>query len=105
MKALRGIKIKEEIAVIETAIDITHKTFERICRFVKPGVMEYEIEAEIYHEFLRNRATGEAYGSIIASGDRARTLHYVSNKQALYTSFCRLVNCPFTGIVLDKSAQ
>ena len=44
--------------------------------------MEYEIEAEIYHEFLRNRATGEAYGSIIASGDRARTLHYVSNNQA-----------------------
>ncbi len=82
MKALRGIKIKEEIAVIETAIDITHKTFERVCRFVKPGVMEYEIEAEIYHEFLRNRATGEAYGSIIASGDRARTLHYVSNNQA-----------------------
>ena len=81
MKALRSIKTKEEIAVIETAIDITKKTFERVCRFVKPGVMEYEIEAEIYHEFLRNRATGEAYGSIIASGDRARTLHYVSNNQ------------------------
>lgn len=82
MKALRGIKIKEEIEVLQTAIDITQKTFERVCGFVKPGVMEYEIEAEIYHEFLRNRATGEAYGSIIASGDRARTLHYVSNNQA-----------------------
>ena len=48
-------------------------------KFIKPGVMEYEIEAELVHEFLRNRAKGEAYGSIIASGDRARTLHYVSN--------------------------
>lgn len=81
MKALRGIKTKEEVEVLQTAIDITQKTFERVCRFVKPGVMEYEIEAEIVHEFLRNRATGEAYGSIIASGDRARTLHYVSNNQ------------------------
>ncbi len=79
LKTLRSIKISEEIEVVNTAIEITHKTFERICRFVKPGVMEYEVEAEIIHEFLRNRATGEAYGSIIASGDRARTLHYVSN--------------------------
>ena len=50
-------------------------------KFVKPGVMEYEIEAEIFHSFLSQRATGPAYGSIIASGDRARTLHYVSNNQ------------------------
>ncbi|MFY7652109.1 MAG: aminopeptidase P family protein [Chitinophagaceae bacterium] len=78
-KQLRAIKTKEEIEVVKQAIDITHKTFDRVCSFVKPGVMEYEIEAEIVHEFLRNRATGEAYGSIIASGDRARTLHYISN--------------------------
>ena len=81
LKNLRGIKTREEVEVLQTAIDITQKTFERVCGFVKPGVMEYEIEAEIMHEFLRNRATGEAYGSIIASGDRARTLHYVSNNQ------------------------
>ena len=81
LKDLRGIKTKEEIEVVQTAIDITQKTFERVCGFVKPGVMEYEVEAEIFHEFLRNRATGEAYGSIIASGDRARTLHYVSNSE------------------------
>ena len=79
LKSLRSIKTAEEIEVVQTAIEITQKTFERVCRFVKPGVMEYEVEAEIIHEFLRNRATGEAYGSIIASGDRARTLHYVSN--------------------------
>ena len=46
-------------------------------KFVRPGVMEYEIEAEIIHSFLSQRSDGEAYGSIIASGDRARTLHYV----------------------------
>jgi len=81
LKDLRGIKTKGEVEVVQIAIDITQKTFERVCAFVKPGVMEYEVEAEIFHEFLRNRATGEAYGSIIASGDRARTLHYVNNSE------------------------
>jgi len=79
MKDLRAIKTKHEVEVLKTAIDITDKTFRRLLGFVKPGIWEHEIEAEIYHEFLRNRATGPAYGSIIASGDRARTLHYVSN--------------------------
>ena len=81
MKELRAIKSAGEVEVIRKAIDITDKTFRRLLGFIKPGVQEYEIEAEIYHEFLRNRATGPAYGSIIASGDRARTLHYVSNDQ------------------------
>jgi Xaa-Pro aminopeptidase len=81
LKQLRSIKQKEEVEVIQKAIDITHNTFRRLLKFIKPGVMEYEIEAEIVHSFLSQRATGEAYGSIIASGDRARTLHYVSNNQ------------------------
>ncbi|MCU0404236.1 MAG: Xaa-Pro aminopeptidase [Chitinophagaceae bacterium] len=81
MKELRAIKTKEEVDVLKIAIDITHKAFRRVMNFVKPGVFEHEIEAEIVHEFLRNRAKGEAYGSIIASGDRARTLHYVSNNE------------------------
>jgi Xaa-Pro aminopeptidase len=68
-----------KLTVTQQAIDITEKTFRRVLQFIKPGVMEYEIEAEILHEFIRNRASREAYGSIIASGDRARTLHYVSN--------------------------
>jgi Xaa-Pro aminopeptidase len=79
MKELRGIKTALEVEVMQTAIDITDKTFRRLLQFIRPGVMEYEIEAEIVHSFLSQRATGEAYGSIIASGDRARTLHYVSN--------------------------
>jgi Xaa-Pro aminopeptidase len=79
MKELRGVKTALEVEVLQKAIDITDITFRRLLQFIKPGVMEYEIEAEIFHSFLSQRATGPAYGSIIASGDRARTLHYVSN--------------------------
>jgi Xaa-Pro aminopeptidase len=82
MRELRAIKTKEEVAVTQVAVDITEKAFRRVMQFIKPGVMEYEIEAEITHEFLRNRATRHAYGCILASGDQARTLHYVENNQA-----------------------
>jgi len=81
MKELRGIKTPLEIEVLQKAIDITDNTFRRLLKFIKPGVMEYEIEAEIWHSFLSQRAAGPAYSSIIASGDRARTLHYVRNDQ------------------------
>src|SRR5437762_11927367 len=81
MKELRGIKTALEVEVLQKAIDITENAFRRLLKFIRPGVMEYEIEAEIYHSFLSQRATGPAYGSIIASGDRARTLHYISNDQ------------------------
>lgn len=79
MKDLRAIKTSLEIEVLQKAIDITDSTFRRLLKFIRPGVMEYEIEAEIWHSFLSQRAAGPAYNSIIASGDRARTLHYVSN--------------------------
>ncbi|MFN4007521.1 MAG: aminopeptidase P family protein [Chitinophagaceae bacterium] len=81
MKQLRAIKTKEEVAVLQTAIDITDNTFRRLLGFIKPGVMEYEIEAEIMHSFLSQRAEDKAYNSIIASGDNARVLHYVFNNQ------------------------
>ena len=81
MKELRGIKSALEIDVVQQAVDITHNAFVRLLKFIKPGVMEFEIEAEIFHSFLSQRATGPAYGSIIASGDNARILHYVSNNQ------------------------
>ncbi len=79
LKRLRAIKTPLEVEVMQKAIDITDNTFRRLLQFIKPGVWEHEIEAEIFHSFLMQRATGAAYGSIIASGDRARTLHYVSN--------------------------
>ncbi|RNI25925.1 aminopeptidase P N-terminal domain-containing protein [Rufibacter latericius] len=76
---LRSIKHPREIELMRTACNITEKAFRRLLKFVKPGVMEYEIEAEISHEFLRNRSRGPAYGSIIASGANACILHYVDN--------------------------
>ncbi|MEY4052249.1 MAG: hypothetical protein RIR64_1234 [Bacteroidota bacterium] len=79
MKELRAVKTKDEVQVIQKAIDITEVAFRRLLQFIQPGVKEYEIEAEIYHSFLSQRATGVAYHSIIASGDNARTLHYTSN--------------------------
>ncbi len=80
-KELRAVKTSFETEVMQKAIDITENTFRRLLKFIRPGVMEYEIEAEIVHSFLSQRATGEAYSSIIASGDRARTLHYVFNNE------------------------
>ncbi|MBC7933994.1 MAG: aminopeptidase P N-terminal domain-containing protein [Rhizobacter sp.] len=81
LKELRAIKSPLEIEVMQKAMDITGNTFRRLLGFIKPGVTEYEIEAEIYHSFYSQRATGPAYGSIIASGDNARVLHYVENNQ------------------------
>ncbi|UAY52807.1 aminopeptidase P family protein [Ferruginibacter albus] len=81
LKELRAIKTPLEVEVIQKAIDITENTFRRVLKFIRPGIMEYEIEAEIQHSFLSQRATGPAYSSIIASGDRARILHYVDNSK------------------------
>ena len=81
LKRLRAIKTAEEIVVLREAISVTEQAFRRLLDFIRPGVMEYEIEAAIVHEFLRKRCRGVAYNSIIASGDRARTLHYVFNNQ------------------------
>jgi Xaa-Pro aminopeptidase len=81
LKELRGIKTPLEIEVLQKAIDITENTFRRLLKCIRPGVMEYEIEAEILHSFISQRATGPAYASIVASGDRARILHYINNNQ------------------------
>jgi Xaa-Pro aminopeptidase len=81
LRDLRAVKTAGEIAVMQEAIDITDITFRKLLGFIKPGVMEYQIEAEIYHSFLWQRATGPAYNCIIASGDRARILHYIANNQ------------------------
>ncbi|WP_347926428.1 aminopeptidase P family protein [Pontimicrobium sp. SW4] len=82
MQNIRGVKEPEEIDLLQTACNITEKGFRRILNFVKPGVMEYEIEAEFMHEFLRNRSKGFAYTPIIGSGFNACVLHYIENNQA-----------------------
>jgi len=79
MHRLRSVKSKFEIDLMQEACDITAKAFERVLKFVKPGVMEYEIEAELSHEFLRNRSRGFAYEPIIASGANSCVLHYIEN--------------------------
>ena len=85
MHHLRAVKSAYEIQLIQKACDITGKGFNRLLSFVRPGVWEYEIEAELIHEFVRNRSKGWAYGPIIASGYSANVLHYVeNNKQCKY---------------------
>jgi Xaa-Pro aminopeptidase len=81
LQGLRGVKDPEEIAHIQQACDITEKGFRRILGFVKPGVWEFEIEAEFSHEFLSNRSKGFAYTPIIASGSNSNVLHYIENSQ------------------------
>ena len=81
LQRLRSVKESEELDLIQKACDITEKGFRRVLQFVKPNVMEYEIEAEFAHEFLRNRSKGFAYTPIIASGNNANVLHYIENNQ------------------------
>jgi Xaa-Pro aminopeptidase len=80
-KKLVMIKSQIEIDAIQYAVDVTGKGFRRVMDFIKPGVWEYEIEAELIHEFIRNRCTGHAYNPIIASGKSACVLHYNENNR------------------------
>jgi Xaa-Pro aminopeptidase len=79
LQKLRSIKDIEEINQIKNAIDITEKGFRRVLPMIRPGVWEFEIEAEYAHEFLRNRSNGFAYTPIIASGKNSNVLHYTDN--------------------------
>ena len=79
LQRLRSLKHKEEICQIQQAINITEKGFRRVLDFVRPGVWEYEIEAEFVNEFIKNRSKGFAYSPIIASGRNSNVLHYTQN--------------------------
>lgn len=76
---LRMVKESEELELMQKACDITNKAFHRVLKSVKPGIMEYEVEAEMTYEFLKNGASGHAYAPIVASGKNACALHYVDN--------------------------
>lgn len=82
MAKLRSVKHPIEVEIIKQACGITRDAFKRVLKFMKPGVMEYEVEAEIIHEFIRQRASGHAYTPIIASGASACVLHYIENNSA-----------------------
>ncbi|HEU4495755.1 MAG TPA: aminopeptidase P family protein [Flavobacterium sp.] len=96
LQRLRSVKESEEIKLIQNACDITEKGFRRLLAFVKPDVAEYEIEAELIHEFVKNRSKGFAYTPIIASGKNANVLHYIENSQQ-----CRAGDL----ILLDVAAE
>ena len=81
MHELRSIKSESEISLMQNACNITEKGLRRILPFIKPGVMEYEIEAELMHEFLKNRSNGFAYQPIIGSGRNSCVLHYIDNNK------------------------
>ncbi len=76
---LRSIKQPLEIETMKTAVGISEKMFNRVLKFIKPGITEYEIEAEVIHEFLRNGAAGHSFTPIVASGKNGCVLHYIDN--------------------------
>ncbi len=80
LQRLRSVKHQLELDAMQTACNITEKAFRRILSYTKPGDWEFELEAEIMHEFLKNRSKGFAYTPIIASGKNATVLHYIENK-------------------------
>lgn len=79
MQRLRSVKSTMEVEYMKHAIEISNKMFHRVLKFVKPGVKEYEIEAEVIHEFVRNGAAGHSFTPIVASGKNACVLHYIDN--------------------------
>jgi Xaa-Pro aminopeptidase len=81
LQRLRSIKHLDEIDQIKKACQITKKGFDRVLRFVKPDVWEYQIEAEFIHEFINNSSKGFAYTPIIASGINNNVLHYIKNNK------------------------
>jgi Xaa-Pro aminopeptidase len=81
LQRLRSVKDIIELDLMQQACNITEKGFRRLLHFVKPDVWEYEVEAELIHEFIRNRSKGFAYTPIIASGNNANVLHYIENNQ------------------------
>lgn len=93
LQRLRSVKSDLEIDLTRRAIAISKKGWERILRFTKPGVWEYEIEAELIHEFISNRGNGFSFEPIVASGANACVLHYIENKAQVQKGDLILVDC------------
>jgi Xaa-Pro aminopeptidase len=93
MHQLRAIKQPQEVEIMQKACDINAKAFDRALRFIKPGVKEYEIEAEFIHEFVRNGSPGFSYEPIVASGKNACVLHYLENEDTCRDGELILLDC------------
>ncbi|MBN2727913.1 MAG: aminopeptidase P N-terminal domain-containing protein [Bacteroidales bacterium] len=83
LTTLRLVKSAEEIDAIKKSVDITGKALQRVLRSVSPGMLEYQVEAEMTYEFIRNGASSHAYAPIVASGSNACVLHYTANDKML----------------------
>lgn len=105
MHRIRSRKTAAEVEQMKRAIAITGKAFDRVCNFVRPGVKEYEIEAEITHEFIRNGSRGHAYTPIIAGGYNACVLHYITNDAVCQDGDVILMDfgCEYGGYTSDLS--
>lgn len=93
LQRLRSVKHPIEIDMARKAVALSKKGWERILNFVKPGVYEFEIEAELQHEFVSNRARGFSFDPIVASGANACVLHYIDNKDQVKDGDLILVDC------------
>lgn len=93
LQRLRSVKSDIEMGLTRKAISISKKGFERIMKFTKPGVMEYEVEAELIYEYIRNAATGHSFHPIVASGESACVLHYIDNNKPCKDGDLLLVDC------------
>ncbi|MCG9911121.1 MAG: aminopeptidase P N-terminal domain-containing protein [Flavobacteriales bacterium] len=102
---VRSVKHSIEVEIMQHACNITEKAFRRVLGFVKPGVYEYEVEAEIIHEFIRNRANGHAYNPIIASGGSSCILHYNANNSLCQEGDILLMDfgCEYANYASDLS--
>jgi Xaa-Pro aminopeptidase len=93
LQRLRSIKSEKELAIMRHAVGISKKGFLRLLNFVKPDVWEHEVEAELTHEFMWNRANGHSFSPIVASGASACVLHYVENNRQCKDGDLLLIDC------------
>lgn len=93
LQRLRAVKSMAEVDITRKAIALSKLAWERILQSTRPGMMEYEIEAELIHEFIRNGGTGFSFTPIVASGANACVLHYVDNNSMVQKGDLILVDC------------
>ncbi|MCO6495437.1 MAG: aminopeptidase P N-terminal domain-containing protein [Bacteroidetes bacterium] len=105
LQRLRSIKSEKELAIMRHAVAIHKKALLRVLKFVKPGVGEWEIEAELIHEFIRNRGNGHSFAPIVASGPSACVLHYIENNKVCQDGHLLLLDtgCDYANYASDMT--
>lgn len=105
MASLRAVKEPEELDALKRAIEITKNTYLKIKDSIKVGMMEYEVEAMMIYEFLRQGAKGHSFSPIVASGENALCLHYCDNDSELMNNELVLLDfgCEYENYAADLS--